>query len=510
MADGDGQLSPSQQQALQQYVQVTNQDADAARSLLQRSQWNVEIAVAKFFDGEGPDLVAEAMAAQRAPPRHENLQESLLEAAAASGSRRTRRDRTDPAPRIVPPQPVTHRTPWLLGLLLAPFSWGCRATSALVRTCYYLFSFLPAAIRPRAVTAGLTSSRGRRMLLPRDTAARFKREFDEEYGPNELPFFEGGLAQAHDLAKKDVKFLLMLLMSPEHDDTASFVRETLLSADVVDFVRNPANGIILWGGNVLDSEAYQAATEYNCTKFPFSALVCLTPKEGSARMGVVKRVTGPVPAGAYLSELQGAMEKYGADLESVRAERTAQEVARTLRTEQDSAYERSLAIDRERAREKREAAAAAAEADRREREEAEAAAAKEQKRRQWRAWRASRVGPEPAAEEKKVVRIALKMPEASGAGRIVRRFAHDSSVEELYAFVDCYGVRPDGAAEPPDMYEHEYGFRIVSTLPRVVYEPSMTMTLGESIGKSGNLIVEETRAEEEEEEEKGEKGQEPR
>ncbi|PFH56732.1 hypothetical protein XA68_16095 [Ophiocordyceps unilateralis] len=494
MADGTGQLSPSQQQTLQQYVQVTNQDADAALSLLQRSQWNVEIAVAKFFDGEGPDLVAEAMAAQHAPTasaRHENLQESL-EATSSFGSRRTRRDRTDPAPRIVPSQPVTHRTPWLLGLLLTPFGWGYRGASALLRTCCYLFSFLPVSIRPRAVTKGLMSSRGRRMLLPRDTAARFKREFDEEYGPNDVPFFEGGLAQAHDLAKKDVKFLLMMLMSPEHDDTASFVRETLLSTDVVDFIRNPANGIILWGGNVLDSEAYQAANEYNCTKFPFSALVCLTPKEGNARMGVIKRLTGPMPTGTYLSELQGAMEKYGAELESVRAERTAQEVARSLRTEQDSAYERSLAIDRERAREKREAAAAVAEAEKREREQAEAAALLEQKRRQWRTWRASRVGPEPAAEDKKVVRIALKMPEASGAGRIVRRFPHEATMEELYAFVECYGAELDEAARAPEAYEHKYNFRIVSTLPRVVYESSTTATLGDSIGKSGNLIVEET------------------
>ncbi|RCI16204.1 hypothetical protein L249_1874 [Ophiocordyceps polyrhachis-furcata BCC 54312] len=479
MADDTGQMSTSQQQALQQYRQVTNQDEDAAVSLLRRSQWNVEIAIAKFFDGEGPDLVAEALAASA--PRHENLQQSLE----AAGSRRPR---TDPAPRIVPQQPVTHRTPWLLGILLAPFGWGYRAASALARTCCYLLSFLPAGLRPRAVT---TSSRGRRMLLPRDTAARFKREFDEEYGANELPLFEGGLAQAHDLAKKDVKFLLMLLISPEHDDTASFVRETLLSVDVVDFLRNPANGIILWGGNVLDSEAYQAATEYNCTKFPFSALICLTPKEGSARMGVVKRLTGPMPAVTYLSELQEAIEKYGIDLESVRAERTAQEVARTLRMEQDSAYERSLAIDRERARERREAAAAAAEAERKVREEAEAEALLEEKRRQWRAWRAFRVGPEPAADDKAVVRIALKMPEMTGAGRIVRRFAGDAPVEELYAFVECYGATGDEAAQPPDAYEHKYAFKIVSTLPRVVYEPSTTLTLGDSIGKSGNLIVEE-------------------
>lgn len=414
------------------------------------------------------------------------------------------RTRTDPAPRIVPQQPVTHRSPWFLGLLLTPFGWGWRAASALFRTLCYVLSFLPAPIRPRAVTAGLRRPVGRRMLMPRDTAARFKREFDEEYGPNELPFFEGGLAQAHDLAKKDVKFLLVLLMSPEHDDTSSFVRDTLLTPEVVELIKNPANKIVLWGGNVLDSEAYQAATEYNCTKYPFSALVCLTPKEGSTRMGIVKRLVGPMPAATYLSELHGAMEKYGSDLEGVRAERVAQEATRSIRTEQDSAYERSLAIDRQRARERREAAAAVAEAERRAREKAANAALLGEKRQQWKSWRAARILPEPPASDKSVVRVALKMPEESGAGRIVRRFPQDAPVEELYAFVECYDVieataeKAPGRARPGD-YEHTYTFRIASTLPRVVYEPSTTATMGERIGKSGNLIVEELPTESDEE-----------
>ncbi|KAM4061216.1 UBA-like domain-containing protein [Hirsutella rhossiliensis] len=507
-ADAEGQLSASQQEALEQYIQVTNQDAAAAVPLLQRSQWNVQIAIAKFFDGEGPDPVAEAMSAQQAPQtaaRHENLQESLM-ASSAWPSPSSRRDRTDPAPRIVPQQPVTHRSPWLVGLLLTPFGWGWRAASTLFRTFCYVLSFLPASIRPPALTTGWTTTTGRRMLLPRDTAARFKREFDEEYGPNEVQFFEGGLAQAHDLAKKELRFLLVLLMSPEHDDTSSFVRDTLLNPEIVEFIKNPANNIIFWGGNVLDSEAYQAATEYNCTKYPFSALVCLTPKEGSTRMGIVKRLTGPMPPATYLSELQGAMEKYGVDLEGVRAERTAQEVSRNIRTEQDSAYERSLAIDRERAREKREAAAAAEEAERRAQEQADAAAHVAERRQQWKSWRAARITAEPAAGDNKVVRVALKMPEESGAGRIVRRFPHDAPMEELYAFVECFDVAPEQAGEArPDGYEHLYTFRIVSTLPRVVYEPSTTVTMGDKIGKSGNLIVESMSLESDE---PGEAGQE--
>lgn len=329
--------------------------------------------------------------------------------------------------------------------------------------------------------------------MPRDTAARFKREFDEEYGDNDLPFFEGGIAQAHDLAKKELKFMLVVLMSPEHDDTETFVKETLLSQDVSDFIKDPSNNILLWGGNVLDSEAYQVAAEYNCTKFPFSALVCLTPKEGSTRMGIVKRLVGPMPPATYLTEIRATIEKYGAELDGVRAERTAQEVSRNLRTEQDSAYERSLAIDRERARQKKEAAAAAAAAEEKARDDAKAAALLEEKRKQWRSWRAANILPEPDVSDKSVVRVALKMPEESGIGRITRRFPKDATMEDLYAFVECYEVmqsESDIGGEQPDDYQHEYQFRIASTLPREIYEPSTSVTMSQKIGRSGNLIVE--------------------
>lgn len=44
-AQGDeaGQLSPTQQDALQQYLAVTNQEPKDAIPLLERSQWNVQV-----------------------------------------------------------------------------------------------------------------------------------------------------------------------------------------------------------------------------------------------------------------------------------------------------------------------------------------------------------------------------------------------------------------------------------------------------------------------------------
>ncbi|KAL2146988.1 hypothetical protein VTI28DRAFT_1284 [Corynascus sepedonium] len=502
-------LSASQQEALQQYTDVTSQELRDAVPLLERSQWNVQIAIAKFFDGEGPDPLAEARAAHdnipRVTARHENLHESLLDADALP-RRQTRRPRTEPAPRVVPQPSIQYRTPFLVAVLFAPFRFGYKLLSGVFRSLIYFLSFLPQSLRPRFVAStiskGLRQTSGRRVTLPKETAQRFRRDFEEEYGTHGLPFFEGGHAQALDTSKRDLKFLLTVLLSPEHDDTESFIRNTLLSPEVVNFINDPANNIILWGGNVLDSEAYQVAREYNCVKFPFSCVVCLTPKEGSTRMGIVKRLVGPMTPESYLAGIQGAIAKYGPDLNGVRAERAAQEMARTLRSQQDSAYERSLAADRERARQKREAAAAAAAAEKRAQEEAEAAARLQEQRQKWREWRAATIAPEPAAEAKDAVRLALNMPASSGAGRVIRRFANQTTLDELYAFVECYDLLQeeprDKNPKKPEGYGHKYGFRIASVMPRETFEPSTVTTVGEKMGRGGNLVVEDILPDEEE------------
>ena len=461
-----------------------------------------QIAIAKFFDGEGPDLVAEALAAQSVPPprsaRQENLQHSLLQ------GHPSRPRQSDTAPRIVPQaeDEVVRRPPFLLAILFAPFNVLYKLFTTSFGLFSFLFPFLPRALRP-ATAAGAArraNTAGRRSLKPRDASLRLKREFEEEYGSNTLPFFEGGYAQALDLAKKDLKFLLIILLSPEHDDTSSFIRDTLLSSEVQTFINDPSTNIILWTGDVRDSEAYQVSSALNCNKFPFTAVVANDPSVSTTNMSVIARVTGPMDAGTYLAKIRNTISTHGEQLARVRASRSAQNFERTLRQEQDSAYERSLAQDRERARLKKEAEAAAKAEERRKKAEAEAAEALAKKKLQWRKWRASRIDPEPSADVKDVVRIAIKMPEHLEAARVTRRFKGQDNIEELYAFVECYEFLKDGPAgeevSKPEGYEHEFDFRLVQTLPRVVYEVSEGGTIGERVGRSGNLIVEPIKADE--------------
>lgn len=330
---------------------------------------------------------------------------------------------------------------------------------------------------------------GRRSLKPRDAATRTKREFEEEYGPNNIPFFDGGYAQALDLAKKDLKFLIVHLMSPEHDDTSDFIRQTLLSEEVTTFLGDKTNNIIFWAGDVRDSEAYQVSSALRCTKFPFTALITHTPDQGATSMSVIARISGQEAPGAFVAKLQSAIGQHSEKLAAVRAQRSAQNFERTLREEQDSAYEQSLARDRERARQRKESEVAAAAEEKRKKDEEEAAAKIAENRKHWKQWRVQTIKPEPEPGAN-IVRVALRMPEGA---RITRRFEADSEIEELYAFVECYDLLNDGkeySRQKPEGYEHKFDFRLVQSIPRAVYEIGEGGTIGERVGKSANLIVE--------------------
>ncbi|KAF2874057.1 hypothetical protein BDV95DRAFT_592195 [Massariosphaeria phaeospora] len=501
------QLTEEQQLALQQFTSVTDQDIKDAIPLLQRCQWNVQIAIARFFDGE-PAADPVAAAASVPAPQDTRRQETLLNGLAASPrSSTSSRRRVEPAPRVVP-QPesqVTTSAPLLLTVLLAPFNLVYSLLSKYFRFMGYLFPFIPRAWgRVTASNVNTPASRrttgGRRQLSTRDTAARFIREFEEEYGSNDLPFFENGYAQAFDLAKKELKFLLVVLISPEHDLTASFIRETLLARNVVEFIRNPENNIILWAGNVQDAEAYQVSAALTCTKYPFAGLIVHAPSVSSTAMSIATRIAGPTTPTQFVSKLRHAIQAHNEPLERTRAQRADQQATRSIRQQQDSAYERSLAQDRQRARKKREEAEQKAKEEKETLEREQAKERYTQNVEQWRKWRASSISDEPGPEEKNIVRISLRMPNAE---RVVRKFAADAHIEELYAFVECYDILQAGEVtekvQEPAGFEYEYKFQLVSPMPREVYELKAGGTVKQRIGRSGNLIVERTNLESDDE-----------
>ncbi|EXJ83648.1 hypothetical protein A1O1_07272 [Capronia coronata CBS 617.96] len=497
------QLNPAQQEALQTYTAVTDQDPIAAIPLLQRCEWNVQIAIARFFDGEpATDPLAEARSAL--PPtsarQTANLQfESLVSSVRSVPLRQDPEDIVERVDTSAANERQYHPS-FLLSILFTPFNIMYRVLSTVLSPLGFLVPSFVSRLFQRLIYQ--QSRPVRRALPPAETARRFIREFSEEYGDNSLPFAETGFNLTLDDAKKNFKFLLVVLLSPSHDENTGWVQETLLSGQLKTFLDSHKDELLLWGGNVRDAEAYQVSSSLQCTKFPFVGLICQTNDSGSAAMTVVLRASGPMPVSELVAKLGTAMTAHQAQLAATRAQRAEQQASRNLRQEQDSAYERSLAQDRERARRRREEAEAAARAEKEAQERAMALEKRRANIAQWRHWRAQSLPKEPGPEVKDAIRVSIRM--ASGE-RIIRKFHSEADLDELYAFVDCYEVvKAKEAAgtngeevEEPVGYEHEYGFRLVSPMPRTVVDLEKGGSVGERIGKAANLLVEPVEEEEE-------------
>lgn len=214
-------------------------------------------------------------------------------------------------------------------------------------------------------------------------------------------------------------------------------------------------------------------------------------------MTVIMRAAGTTTASELVAKLGTAMTSHQAQLGAARAQRMEQQASRSLRQEQDSAYERSLAQDRERARQRREEQEAAARAEREARELAQALERKQQDMAQWKQWRAQSLPDEPEADVKDAIRISIRM---SSGDRVIRRFRADADLEELYAFVECYDITQSAESQSPESgekgveeplnYEHQYRFRLVSPMPRKVFELEKGGSIGDRVGSGANLIVE--------------------
>ena len=488
------QLSESQQTALETYTSVTNQDPLEAIALLQRSQWNVQIGITRFFEGEPTsDPFAEAQAAH--PPistrRVANLQQDDLFASSRSASPASRSPNSVGRVSTEPTSQTRLNTPWVLQILFAPFSTVYRLLFLALSPIGRLFPFIPRLLARFTPTQHPRPTR--RSLAPADNARRFIREFSEEYGPTTLPFVECGFNLALDNAKKDCKFLMVVLISPSHDDTNAWIRETLCTPQIQTFLSNHSRDLVLWGGNVQDAEAYQVADVVQCAKYPFAALLCQTPDSDSTGLSTVMRATGRMPTSKLLSKLESTIQANQPHLDTVRLQRQEANASRSLRQEQDSAYERSLAQDRERARKKREETEAQA------RLEKEALAKEEELQRsadrlqQWRRWRAQSLPEEPERGAKDAIRLSIRL---STGEKVIRAFGAQTEIEEVYAFIECYDVIKDGLIvsekeipEPED-FEHTYRFRLVSPMPRTVYEPQEGVLVSDKVGRGANLIVE--------------------
>ncbi|KAI8445243.1 hypothetical protein BY996DRAFT_4598462 [Phakopsora pachyrhizi] len=533
------------------YLSFTNtSNIGAARAALERLDWNLEAAVEAYFDST-------SRISSTTPPRVPN-QSSVLSSAyerlsvdgpinSASHNSRTRYP-----PRSYqaapPPRPMPKLLNFIFKLWIGPFRFLAVPVSFVADVGLTVFGILGELLGLRLPSISFHWPRSSYFgwknpsvtASPRVSAERWVRELEEELrarssysssqpgspGMKRLPdFLLMGYDEAVRKAKDELKVLMVILLSEEHDDASHFKREVLTDETLLQALQS--NEILVWGGDVRDRDASLAGTILDASTYPFVAFVSLKAKRPASTTSSISASTNRSTTNVMTvcTRLEGSphdttssasiinvintivLPRTSSFLGRLKKEKSRREADRRLREEQDKAYAEAGRLDRERVMKKM--AELEAESKRieelrlkdleNERKKKERIDLEEQKQR-WRYWaRKERLRQEP----EKGTTIGFRL---GNGKRVIRKFLADDSLESLYLFVEVEsgkGIRStndreedekdDGTKDlprPREDYQHQYGFKLSTAMPRRTI-PEKGMRINEFGGLDGaNVNVE--------------------
>ncbi|KAK9720934.1 UBX domain-containing protein 10 [Basidiobolus ranarum] len=458
-------LTVEQEDILSNFQTVTNiTDVEKAVLMLSHNDWNIENAVREFLD-EG---------------HHSNTPEESTTSPAQSMNNERRNVGNYARPGLSFVSIVSFPVTLIWGILSGFFS-------------LFYSLFVP-------VNHTVTRTRGR-PINPRSAALKFIKEFEENHGGVRPEFFVGGYSDALSRAKRDVKYLLVILLSDGPGSNNSFCQDTLASERLVNFLREQE--VIVWGGDTRGSEGHQVSNTLQARELPFVGLIGLQSTPGGAsKMTLIEKIQGQSTPEIIVQRLSIQFQRTSAELQRAKREHQERESSRSIRKQQDEAYKQSLLADQEKERKARE------ERDRIEKanlevERIETARLKlEEDRLKYRKYLLSTIPSEPAAEESETARLSFKMPDGE---RIIRRFRGNETVEDVYAFVDTFPLSIGGDSEPVEAnpvphYVYEFSFHLVTPFPRTVIEwnsNSVKIKDMPVLWPSASILIEEADPEEE-------------
>ncbi|XP_059052613.1 FAS-associated factor 2 [Achroia grisella] len=389
-------LTQEQTDKILQFQDLTGiEDMSICRDVLQRHQWDLEVAIQEQLNiREGRPSVFATEA--RAPPVvHDHIAQQIF---------------TDEPPE----GPGGMR-----GLLRY-------VVNLVVSMCYNTISSV------LNLLLSFVRNDDRRLVTdPLGDVMGFISSYTSRYNPHPV-FYQGTYAQALNDAKNELRFLIVYLHSDSATETQNFCRSTLADPEVIQYINTHA---LFWGCSVDTAEGWRVAQSVGGRRYPLLCVVCVREH----RMTVVARNEGSCSSAQLLQRLRHVVNDNEPHLAAARADRVEREVTAQLRAAQDEAYAESLAADQE--KERRRAADRAARVER-ENEDLRRRLWEERRREEMieaRAAMAARLPAEPAAGAGTVV-LLIRLP---GGERLTRRFTLAHTTQDLYDFVFSHPQSPE-------------------------------------------------------------------
>jgi len=304
-------------------------------------------------------------------------------------------------------------------------------------------------------------------------AEKFIKYFETNYGEKHPEFYRGTYKQALLDIKDNYQFLIVIINSPEHDDTPEFCRNVVASDAFINYVNE--NNFVVWGGSVNDTEGYKVNNVFGATTYPFVGLVGYQRK----RAIIAEKVEGLCPVEEVIEKINQKYQQLSVQLQAERAEERERELSRIIRQEQESAYEESLRKDRERERKEKEERERKQREEELERQKQLEHERKVEEKKLYKQKLAASLPPEPNEDECETAQLSIRFPDGS---RVIRSFRADDKLQVVYDFVESKDL------DPIDILSE---IVLVNTFPRKEYiDKDQTL---EALGlcPSTSLIVEE-------------------
>ncbi|KAH9822559.1 hypothetical protein DFH28DRAFT_457558 [Melampsora americana] len=564
------------EECIQSFLSITQSDRpELAKSTLESVNWNLDLALSTFFDSKITSV------SNQTNPSQSNLNLNLNDSKEIDQFNSNHPlDSKKIKKTFDPIQQNQKRSRWsgvLIRLWTGPLRFLTLPVSLLTDLTLTLVDMLARLVGLRLPSSLLYWSRARSNRStnptdPRSCADRWIRELEEEirgtdsFGhstqvqiSSSISTSRNGLSSAPDLrlpdflrvgydeavrkAKEEIKILMVVLVSEEHDDVAEFKRTTLTNEELLKTIRT--HDILVWGGDVRDRDACQAARNLDVTTYPSIVFVALqtrqptlgnrygvsTTRNGTSTqpiMTLIARLGGSCKSGTSAKTVmkmitETVVPRTQGFLEHLRAEKHQRISERRLREEQDRAYAEAGRKDQERVLAKKAELEAQA---KKEQEEAQRILVmnekrgkkmrEEEKRERWRRWASKAlVSEEPDEGSEGVLKIGFRL---GNGKRIVRRFLKKDSLKSLYIFVEIQSTlgkkverdeeikEEEGKFEKED--EHEFRFKLSTAMPRRVLPLDDRMRIedfggldGANLNVEGSLDGSDDESEEEEEEE---------
>ncbi|XP_029048970.1 fas-associated factor 2 [Osmia lignaria lignaria] len=289
---------------------------------------------------------------------------------------------------------------------------------------------------------------------PVEDVINFIQSYEERYGSSHPVFYQGSYSQALSDAKQELRFLLVYLHKDEAQNIDQWCRNTLGNVEVVRYINVHT---LFWACNVQSGEGYKVAEALKSGSYPFLAIIVLKDN----RMTIVGRMEGTPSPTDLISRLQTIIEHNEINLIQARQERAERSAAQSLREQQDQAYEESLRADQEKDRRREEERRAREEQEAREKEQLNAQELEIQRIRREKELTIHKVPLEPEPTNSNACHLQIKLGERT----MKRRFLMSDTTEDVYHWIFS---QPDSPVS----------FEITTSYPkRVLYPCREILTL---------------------------------